>query len=344
MGDNQAEKDKQDALYEDREPKKIIRIITVTAYMISVSFVGMTLSTYYIFLWNPPNPRLMHAHALATHSEQLTDDGPSFSRRFEERPVLPTGGSIDLLDAGLNDTDTMKHRREIVENANAILRASFERARPTGEPASSSSSVETDDALTTSASILLDSISSVDNSASPTGVSKVTKFISALLPAGGEASPEPVIITTTTAPTKWTKNLGKKQHQTPFALKHLEVPIKFDGLRKRPTKTMMTTATSSPVSLDGQETSRDGTTPPVPTIESSSSSRLLDDHNNNQNPAAAYPTRSLYKTLTTPPSRRIDSEFEAQMSSTDQPEQFPGILMQQQPANSDDYKQQQDDD
>lgn len=53
-------KDPNADIYENRNPKKIIRVVTVMAYLFSVSFVGILLSAYYIFLWEPPNPRLMH--------------------------------------------------------------------------------------------------------------------------------------------------------------------------------------------------------------------------------------------------------------------------------------------
>lgn len=46
-------------IYKNRGPTKIIRVVTVMAYLISVSFVGILLSAYYIFLWEPPNPRLI---------------------------------------------------------------------------------------------------------------------------------------------------------------------------------------------------------------------------------------------------------------------------------------------
>ncbi|KAH0954948.1 hypothetical protein HN011_000185 [Eciton burchellii] len=46
-------------VYDNRGPKKIIRVVTVIAYLFSVSFVGIILSAYYIFLWEPPNPRLV---------------------------------------------------------------------------------------------------------------------------------------------------------------------------------------------------------------------------------------------------------------------------------------------
>ncbi|XP_011644926.1 uncharacterized protein LOC105432032 [Pogonomyrmex barbatus] len=51
-------------IYENRGPKKIIRVVTVMAYLFSVSFVGILLSAYYIFLWEPPNPRLIQRERL----------------------------------------------------------------------------------------------------------------------------------------------------------------------------------------------------------------------------------------------------------------------------------------
>ena len=136
-GPNPADKAKQDAMYEDREPKKIIRIITVSAYMVSVSFVGIVLSVYYIFLWHPPNPRLMHAQAISAHSEALRADDDSLmgaaARIAAARPEVHTlslldSSSVDVVDGGGND-QSLKIRREIVRNVNAMMRANFERSR-----------------------------------------------------------------------------------------------------------------------------------------------------------------------------------------------------------------------
>ncbi|XP_012222198.1 uncharacterized protein inaF-D [Linepithema humile] len=52
-------KDPNAEIYENRGPKKIIRVVTVMAYLFSVSFVGILLSAYYLFLWEPPNPKLI---------------------------------------------------------------------------------------------------------------------------------------------------------------------------------------------------------------------------------------------------------------------------------------------
>lgn len=129
---------KQDALYEPREPKKIIRLITVIAYMTSVSFVGVTLSAYYIFLWHPPNPRLMHAQAMSAHSEarvdflvvdEVTTTSPPVLERMAKQPM-----TIDLLESAAEEAGSLKTRREIVKNVNAILRANFERTRSSEAP------------------------------------------------------------------------------------------------------------------------------------------------------------------------------------------------------------------
>ncbi|XP_046832568.1 MATH and LRR domain-containing protein PFE0570w isoform X1 [Vespa crabro] len=64
-----AVKDVNASIYENKEPKKIVRIITVLAYMFSVSFVAIVLSAYYIFLWEPPNPRLMHGTAIRLRAD-----------------------------------------------------------------------------------------------------------------------------------------------------------------------------------------------------------------------------------------------------------------------------------
>lgn len=59
-GPQGADGSKKDAdLYENRGTKKIVRLVTVVAYMFSVSFVAIVLSAYYLFLWEPPNPNLI---------------------------------------------------------------------------------------------------------------------------------------------------------------------------------------------------------------------------------------------------------------------------------------------
>ncbi|XP_011872232.1 PREDICTED: uncharacterized protein LOC105564463 isoform X2 [Vollenhovia emeryi] len=70
-------KDPNADIYENRKPKKIIRVVTVMAYLFSVSFVGILLSAYYIFLWEPPNPRLMRSHLRADPQMQFLMSPPA---------------------------------------------------------------------------------------------------------------------------------------------------------------------------------------------------------------------------------------------------------------------------
>jgi hypothetical protein len=134
---NPAEKEKNDALYENRTPKKIIRIITVTAYMFSVSFVGIVLSAYYIFLWHPPNPRMMHAQAMNVHSGAQVDFLVASSTAPDElsRLVkLPDGDPTISVYSSQFDNEKTKTRREIMKNVNAVLRANFEKAKSSEAP------------------------------------------------------------------------------------------------------------------------------------------------------------------------------------------------------------------
>ncbi|XP_051160423.1 uncharacterized protein LOC127280991 [Leptopilina boulardi] len=62
-----------DKLYENRGPKTIVRLMTVGAYMFSVSCAALALSGYYIFFWHPPNSRLIHAHAAHLRTDNEMD-------------------------------------------------------------------------------------------------------------------------------------------------------------------------------------------------------------------------------------------------------------------------------
>ncbi|XP_069673098.1 uncharacterized protein [Periplaneta americana] len=46
----------KDKLYEPKKKRKIIRVLTVLAYVLSVSLAAIMLSLYYVFLWDPKIP------------------------------------------------------------------------------------------------------------------------------------------------------------------------------------------------------------------------------------------------------------------------------------------------
>nr|CAD7456772.1 unnamed protein product [Timema tahoe] len=55
-GAKYAEDAAKDKLYEPKKARKIIRVLTVVAYVFSVSLAAIMLSLYYVFLWDPKMP------------------------------------------------------------------------------------------------------------------------------------------------------------------------------------------------------------------------------------------------------------------------------------------------
>jgi hypothetical protein len=47
-----AGEESKDKMYEPKQTKKLVRVLTVIAYIFSVSLVAIMLSIYYVFLWN----------------------------------------------------------------------------------------------------------------------------------------------------------------------------------------------------------------------------------------------------------------------------------------------------
>lgn len=66
MSDSSNEANNEEALkavkaYEANKTPKVIRVLTVCAYLMTVSFAAIMLSAYYIFLWDPKIPTDNHA-------------------------------------------------------------------------------------------------------------------------------------------------------------------------------------------------------------------------------------------------------------------------------------------
>lgn len=53
----------KDRLYEPKHKKKVVRVLTVVAYVFSVSLAAIMLSLYYIFIWNPQSRAAGARHA-----------------------------------------------------------------------------------------------------------------------------------------------------------------------------------------------------------------------------------------------------------------------------------------
>jgi hypothetical protein len=65
-----AEAAANDKMYEPKKVRKIIRVLTVMAYVLSVSLAAIMLSLYYVFLWDPKIPTVAGGVPMA-----LTDPG-----------------------------------------------------------------------------------------------------------------------------------------------------------------------------------------------------------------------------------------------------------------------------
>lgn len=50
----------KDRLYEPKHKKKLVRVLTVVAYLFLVSLAAIMLSLYYVFLWNEGNSNQHH--------------------------------------------------------------------------------------------------------------------------------------------------------------------------------------------------------------------------------------------------------------------------------------------
>lgn len=52
----------KDRMYEPKHKKKVVRVLTVIAYVFSVSLAAIMLSMYYIFIWQGAKPQHQHYH------------------------------------------------------------------------------------------------------------------------------------------------------------------------------------------------------------------------------------------------------------------------------------------
>ena len=70
----QQQDDSKYTKYEPKQNKKIIRLLTVIAYVISVSMAAIILSLYYVFLWDPKVKYKQKTPPITTPEPQLSDD------------------------------------------------------------------------------------------------------------------------------------------------------------------------------------------------------------------------------------------------------------------------------
>ncbi|KAF3427094.1 hypothetical protein E2986_11168 [Frieseomelitta varia] len=117
------EASKKDDIYENQGTKKIIRLVTVMAYMFSVSFVAIVLSAYYLFLWEPPNPRLLRRPSQLSDPEiqflisdqEIIQDEPSKPGQHANATYISFSNRFDDAETFVNN-DHSKNRENLKES------------------------------------------------------------------------------------------------------------------------------------------------------------------------------------------------------------------------------------
>ncbi|KAF4527235.1 hypothetical protein B566_EDAN016108 [Ephemera danica] len=82
-----AGEESKERMYESKHHKKVVRVLTVLAYVLSVSLAAIMLSLYYVFLWDPRSTRNVTRFAAA----QLPSSRPSPTRCPPDLGALPPG-------------------------------------------------------------------------------------------------------------------------------------------------------------------------------------------------------------------------------------------------------------
>ncbi|KAJ3648896.1 hypothetical protein Zmor_020665 [Zophobas morio] len=88
----------KDRLYEPKHKKKLVRVLTVIAYVFFVSLAAIMLSLYYVFLWNggqknmpkytvEPEAQLNCNHIVAEMQQQITE--------LKEDEIFSTSSTAD---------------------------------------------------------------------------------------------------------------------------------------------------------------------------------------------------------------------------------------------------------
>lgn len=104
--------DKVGMVYEPKPTPKVIRVLTVIAYVLSVSLAAIMLSLYYILMWNPPD---LYANPTGKHGIQ--------SQRLQQSPHfddLPMSlSTVEVPDTTVLTSTTEASSEELYELASA---------------------------------------------------------------------------------------------------------------------------------------------------------------------------------------------------------------------------------
>ncbi|PSN35522.1 hypothetical protein C0J52_23802 [Blattella germanica] len=81
-----AGEDSKDKMYEPKHTKKLVRVLTVVAYIFSVSLAAIMLSVYYVFLWNPKDIPHRAVHLTTPTPGATCPHPPNASVGKQEKP------------------------------------------------------------------------------------------------------------------------------------------------------------------------------------------------------------------------------------------------------------------
>ncbi|XP_059475118.1 putative transmembrane protein INAFM2 [Neocloeon triangulifer] len=90
-----AGEESKERMYESKHHKKVVRVLTVFAYVLSVSMAAIMLSLYYVFLWDPSSTRNITQRATAplsrpTRCPTIADLGAALPPGLEGDRLAPT--------------------------------------------------------------------------------------------------------------------------------------------------------------------------------------------------------------------------------------------------------------
>nr|XP_015837208.1 PREDICTED: uncharacterized protein LOC103313833 isoform X3 [Tribolium castaneum] len=115
---------KDNALFEPKAQPKIIRVLTVLAYILSVSMAAILLSIYYIFMWNEHKTYALH--------NEFVPPGAASSLMEEANFTTPTFNTDQLPQIDTNsDSDKRLHsdknlKYQLVVGTFVVLRKKYE--------------------------------------------------------------------------------------------------------------------------------------------------------------------------------------------------------------------------
>ena len=97
----------KDRLYEPKHKKKLVRVLTVVAYIFFVSLAAIMLSLYYVFLWNGYGKEIKTGQELTLESKMADHTKPC---RIDGKPITRSSHLIDLGSVHLFDVSIVTFR------------------------------------------------------------------------------------------------------------------------------------------------------------------------------------------------------------------------------------------